>query len=205
MQLTALKLFLDSNERFKYGKDKLQLIMAGSVRNEDDERRVESLRRLAVELGVQVRRTAISCRFMSLPSSRTHQSNVTLAVNVPYSELISLFGRASIGLHTMVDEHFGITVVEFQAAGLIPLVHASAGPLLDIVVPFEGRPTGFHAHDAEGFAKQLEGIVQLDDTAILDMRKRARQNAVLRFSTDEFERGWLRSWRELCACRQIQT
>ena len=65
----------------------------------------------------------------------------------------------------MMDEHFGISVVEFmvsllrawpslqglelmvvlyiQAAGLIPLVHASAGPLLDIVVPLEnGQITG---------------------------------------------------------------
>lgn len=69
----------------------------------------------------------------------------------------------------MVDEHFGINVVEFmvcvvgavlrspctlshakpllvaflwQAAGLIPLSHASAGPLLDIAVPVDGKPTG---------------------------------------------------------------
>lgn len=27
---------------------------------------------------------------------------------------MALFGKASIGLHTMVDEHFGITVVEFM-------------------------------------------------------------------------------------------
>ena len=42
----------------------------------------------------------------------------------------------------MVDEHFGINVVELMAAGLIPLTHASGGPLLDIVVPYEGEPTG---------------------------------------------------------------
>ena len=29
-----------------------------------------------------------------------------------------------------------------QAAGLIPIVHASAGPLLDIVVPHNGQRTG---------------------------------------------------------------
>lgn len=42
----------------------------------------------------------------------------------------------------MVDEHFGINVVEFMAAGAIPVAHASAGPLLDIVVPMDGQPTG---------------------------------------------------------------
>lgn len=62
----------------------------------------------------------------------------------------------------MLDEHFGINVVEFmvrslvkyicwmtktslilaQAAGVIPVVHASAGPYMDIAVPFKNKPTG---------------------------------------------------------------
>jgi alpha-1,2-mannosyltransferase len=42
----------------------------------------------------------------------------------------------------MKDEHFGIGVVEFMASGLIPLVHQSAGPWLDIVVPLNGQVTG---------------------------------------------------------------
>lgn len=42
----------------------------------------------------------------------------------------------------MQDEHFGINVVEFMAAGLIPVVHASAGPMMDIVVPYKGQRTG---------------------------------------------------------------
>jgi hypothetical protein len=42
----------------------------------------------------------------------------------------------------MKDEHFGIGVVEFMASGLIPLVHQSAGPWLDIVVPLKGQVTG---------------------------------------------------------------
>ena len=62
----------------------------------------------------------------------------------------------------MVDEHFGIGIVEcmvsgssllldfggvsavccFKAAGVIPVTHASGGPLVDIVVPVDGEPTG---------------------------------------------------------------
>jgi alpha-1,2-mannosyltransferase len=56
--------------------------------------------------------------------------------------LVSHLGSASIGLNTMKDEHFGIGVVEFMASGLIPLVHQSAGPWLDIVVPLKGQVTG---------------------------------------------------------------
>lgn len=56
--------------------------------------------------------------------------------------MLRWLSKASIGINTMVDEHFGISVVEFMAAGAIPVVHASAGPLNDIVVPFNGQPTG---------------------------------------------------------------
>ena len=80
-------------------------------------------------------------------------------VNAPYPDIVARLGRASIGLNTMQDEHFGINIVEFmvrrvtrcgggvsmtdaQAAGLIPIVHASAGPLMDIVVPLNGQTTG---------------------------------------------------------------
>ena len=77
--------------------------------------------------------------------------------------MLARLSKASIGMNTMVDEHFGINVVEYmvrpppwffflfhsqfvlfltKAAGVIPVVHASAGPLNDIVVPFNGGHTG---------------------------------------------------------------
>lgn len=58
--------------------------------------------------------------------------------------MLKWLSKASIGLSTMVDEHFGISVVEFMAAGAIPVTHASGGPLNDIVVNFNGLPTGTH-------------------------------------------------------------
>ena len=56
-------------------------------------------------------------------------------------------------MNTMVDEHFGINVVEFLAAGVIPVVHASTGPLKDIDIFYEGRQTGFYAIDPVSFAR----------------------------------------------------
>jgi alpha-1,2-mannosyltransferase len=38
-------------------------------------------------------------------------------VNVSWGELKALLGEAVAGLHTMEDEHFGISVVEYMAAG----------------------------------------------------------------------------------------
>ena len=42
---------------------------------------------------------------------------VAFHVNVPWQRLAALLGDAVAGLHTMVDEHFGISVVEYMAAG----------------------------------------------------------------------------------------
>lgn len=43
---------------------------------------------------------------------------VDFYVNAPYAEVRQLLGGAVAGLHTMVDEHFGISIVEYMAAGL---------------------------------------------------------------------------------------
>lgn len=119
-QLLAMKAYLDLPSADKGVK----LVLAGSVRNEGDEARVARLREQAQNLEIA--------------------DSVEFVLNPPYPELVKLFSRASIGLSTMVDEHFGISVVEFMAAGLIPLVHASGGPLLDIVTEQDGAATGEH-------------------------------------------------------------
>ena len=37
-------------------------------------------------------------------------------VDAPFSELKAWLGRASVGLHTMWNEHFGICVVEYMVS-----------------------------------------------------------------------------------------
>lgn len=74
--------------------------------------------------------------------AKCSQKYTQFILNAPYPEVLRWLSQASIGLSTMVDEHFGINIVEFMAAGVIPVTHASGGPLKDIVVPFNGKPTG---------------------------------------------------------------
>lgn len=94
----------------------------------------------------------------------------------------------------MIDEHFGINVVEFMAAGLIPLSHASAGPLLDIIVPFDSLPTGYHALTPPEFGARLVEIFELPAEERAAMRARARRSVEVRFGREAFETGWEREW-----------
>ncbi|GAA5853864.1 hypothetical protein JCM9279_005749 [Rhodotorula babjevae] len=176
---------------------RLRLVLAGSARHAADHARVTALRALADELGIA--------------------SQVEFVVNAPYDEVCELMRTASIGLHTMVDEHFGITVVEFQAAGLLTLAHPSAGPLLDILVPSSSPshgagPTGFLATPSPSspspadqsqqpphlaFAHSLARILALPEPEQDAIRARARESAQARFGVEAFERGWMDAWREL--------
>lgn len=47
------------------------------------------------------------------------QNFVEFVVNAPYSVVLEWLGKASIGLSTMVDEHFGINVVEFMVSRIV--------------------------------------------------------------------------------------
>lgn len=112
--MQALKLLMDAEPKYRSGDGRIRLILAGSVRNEGDEGRVVKLRKLAKELNIEA--SSLFGPSRSLLIALCRQDNVEFAINVPYPELISLFGKASIGMHTMIDEHFGITVVEFMVS-----------------------------------------------------------------------------------------
>lgn len=64
-----------------------------------------------------------------------------------------------IGLHTMEYEHFGITLVEMLAAGLIVVAHNSAGPKLDILA----NDVGFLCENLEDYVLSIARIMQLTE------------------------------------------
>lgn len=120
----------------------VRLVLLGGVRNEADRARVETLKQLSKDLGVDDR--------------------VDWRVNAPFDGKGSLreaLGECAAGLHCMWNEHFGISVVESQAAGCVIVAHDSGGPRMDIVVPHEGQRTGCRASTAEGFAKALQAVL----------------------------------------------
>ncbi|TCD65775.1 asparagine-linked glycosylation protein [Steccherinum ochraceum] len=169
-QLRAFHSLLQAHPEYSSSSHRIQLVLIGGSRNADDANRVESLKALARTLNIL--------------------DQVRFIVNASYPEMLQWLSKASIGLSTMVDEHFGINVVEFMAAGVIPVTHASGGPLKDIVVPFNGQPTGYHATSPETFAEALNAVLTLTPDEELAMRSRARTWAVQRFSEEEFEKEW---------------
>ena len=89
------------------------LLFAGSCRTKDDTATLEFLQQEVKALKLD--------KF------------VEFAVDCSYEEVVNFLSRCKFGLNAMWNEHFGIGVVEYVARGCIPIVHASAGPLLDIV------------------------------------------------------------------------
>lgn len=81
----------------------MKLVIVGSCRGKEDEERKKSIEDLTKHLALD--------------------NAVEIKANISYEELIQNYQMASIGLHTMWNEHFGISVVELMAAGLVTVAH----------------------------------------------------------------------------------
>lgn len=146
------------------------LVLIGGCRSKEDEERVQTLRKLAEELQIE--------------------KQVIFKLNIPFSELKEEMAKATVGIHSMWNEHFGIGIVESMAAGLLMLAHNSGGPKLDIVVEHDGESTGFLAHDEESYAQGLEEIKNMEIDRIIAIKCNARRSTT-KFSDKEFETRFL--------------
>jgi alpha-1,2-mannosyltransferase len=92
------------------------------VRDDDDRKKVYALRLLAHDLKIE--------------------DLVDFCLDASWPEVLNWLRKSWVGVNGMWNEHFGIGVVEYQAAGLICVVNNSGGPKADIVVEFDGGATG---------------------------------------------------------------
>ena len=165
LQIEALTKFL---ELYPAWKGKVKLVLIGSCRGESDLARLKHLQILASQ-------------------KRWGSDTIEFVVNQPYSVIQDWLSKASMGVHTMWNEHFGIGIVEMMAAGLLVMAHDSGGPRSDIVtVDTERTRTGFLATSAEQYAKCIHQILTLPQEKSMEIRRRAEQSA-LRFSDEVFE------------------
>ncbi|KAJ6647614.1 GDP-Man:Man(3)GlcNAc(2)-PP-Dol alpha-1,2-mannosyltransferase [Pseudolycoriella hygida] len=152
--------------------NRLKLLIVGSCRNAEDYERLKNMQDLSKHLSLE--------------------NSVEFKVNISYQELIQCYQTASIGIHTMWNEHFGIGIVECMAAGLIMVANRSGGPLMDIIETSEGSQTGYLAVTAMDYAECLATILyntKDENDAIRD----AARACCDRFSEKEFEAGFLRA------------
>ncbi|KAH3685311.1 hypothetical protein WICPIJ_003724, partial [Wickerhamomyces pijperi] len=174
-----------------------KLTLIGSIRNDQDRQYVQDLKSLA--------------KSNNIPS--TH---IEFLLDLPYDQVLQHLQTATYGLNAMWNEHFGIAVVEYVANGLIPLVHASAGPYLDIVVPWdmnkqrkckdlnEENRTGFYFKDSsdpdydlsamsdkfEDLSQVFARCTQLTDLQKLEISRRGQDCVLERFSDLKFDNEW---------------
>ncbi|KAF9598324.1 hypothetical protein IFM89_026613 [Coptis chinensis] len=146
LQLEAFSVVLRELEA-NSPRPKLQFV--GSCRNKEDKDRLQKLKDRAIELKVE--------------------KDVEFYKNLMYRDLVRLLGGAIAGIHSMTDEHFGISVVEYMAAGAIPIAHNSAGPKMDIVLEEDGHQTGFLASDPDEYANAILQILRMPHIERLEM------------------------------------
>ncbi|CAM0949314.1 unnamed protein product [Alopecurus aequalis] len=144
-------------------KPKLQFV--GSCRNKEDLGRLQKLQNRSMELHID--------------------ELVEFHKDISYRDLVQLLGGSIAGLHSMTDEHFGISVVEYMAAGAIPIAHKSAGPMMDIVLEEDGHQTGFLASEKEEFAEAILKVLRMPEPERREMAAAARKRAQ-RFSEQKF-------------------
>ena len=174
----------------------MKLLMLGSTRGQEDRDYVKKLEQLAYSE-------------LAIP-----KESLEFITDCKYEKMKKYLQESSFGINAMWNEHFGIAVVEYAASGLITLAHASAGPLLDIIVPWdiEGdkqlergsdkNRTGFFFKDRSDpdFCKitaefpTLEELFvradQLTDEERLAISQRAKRCVLHKFSDLKFSEDW---------------
>lgn len=110
-------------QRQAKGTEGSRLVLIGSARDSEDETLVYKLRLLTKELKIE-EKVDFKTKDVSWP------------------EVLDSLKKSWVGVNGMWCEHFGIGVVEYQAAGLISVVNDSGGPKQDIVTKIDGGTTG---------------------------------------------------------------
>jgi len=150
--------------------------LVGSCRNDDDHKLKNKLEELADEQGVG--------------------DKIEFHVNLSQDDLIRLMAKAKVGVHTMRDEHFGISIVEMMAAGIVTIAHSSGGPLMDIIK--EDAQRGYLAKTEYEYAETMEQALRFYDSLLISkMRNNARDAASKTFSNTAFMDGFRRGFSEL--------
>ncbi|CAL8078243.1 unnamed protein product [Orchesella dallaii] len=148
--------------------NRIRLVIVGSCRDQEDAARVQDMEDLCKHLSVE--------------------ENVQFRVNISYDDLKHELSDALIGMHTTWNEQFG--VVESMSAGLIMVANRSGGPLMDIIMEYDGSRNGFLATDENDYAEAIRTIILMTPESREVIREQATAS-VDRFSERQFTKSLL--------------
>ena len=133
----------------------------GGARNSADNQLMNDLNEYAKSLGIP-------------------ESNIRFIANAEWSEVSSRLRQGMCAIHTMVDEHFGISLLEFLEAKLPVVAHRSGGPENDILMPDE--KFGFLASNEDEFVDKICAV--LSDFKAVKRKRIDAYNSLSRFMND---------------------
>jgi glycosyltransferase involved in cell wall biosynthesis len=99
---------------------------------------------------------------------------ISLQINVSFNKLIQLMQLAKVYFHPRIDEHFGISIVEAMASGLVPVVSDTGGHT-------EFVPSKYHFHTLSHAAD----IIALAFEAT-NLERTAISNSTIKFSNANY-------------------
>jgi glycosyltransferase involved in cell wall biosynthesis len=112
---------------------------------------------------------------------KTAPGNLSLVI-APLRKVNDILGKAKVYVHCALNEHFGITIVEAMAAGVVPVVHNSGGAR-EIVTD----SVGYKWSTLDEASKQIASLIENDS-----LRTRLSEASTVRsrlFGPGAFESG----------------
>jgi alpha-1,2-mannosyltransferase len=99
---------------------------------------------------------------------------INLQINISFSKLIQLMQLAKVYFHPRIDEHFGISIVEAMASGLVPVVS-------DIGGHTEFVPSKYHFHTLSHAADVIASAFEATNS-----ERMAISNSTTKFSNSNY-------------------
>jgi alpha-1,2-mannosyltransferase len=118
---------------------------------------------------------------------------VSLQTNIKFSKLVQLMQLAKVYFHPCIDEHFGISIVEAMASGLVPVV-SDIGGHTEFVAPKYHFHTLSHAAD----------LINLAFEATTDSERLSISNSTSRFSNTNYIKSFITPYQN-CQMIRIST
>ena len=117
---------------------------------------------------------------------------VSLQTNISFSRLIQLMQLSKVYFHPRIDEHFGISIVEAMAAGLVPIVSDVGGHT-------EFVPSKYHFHSLDHAADLITRALE----ATTDSERLSISNSTAKFSNTNYVRSFHQVLSELLSDKNI--